>query len=281
MIKTTLAPVLATLIFSTVLAPAAAQAQVAAVESSVPMPFADLADLATAAPMVVVVTVAKASKVDPARTGPVRDGYARAYVEADTKTLLSGPTIGAKVRYLADVRLVDGKLPRLKKQTMVLFAQPVAGRPGELQLVAPDAQVPLAQAGEARLRSLLQEIVAANSAPVVTGVRDIHHTPGNLAGEGETQIFLKTASGDPATIAVLRSPNAPVQWGLSFGELVDAGAGAPQPGTLAWYRLACTLPARLPASAQTATDPGLRQAAARDYALVMQQLGPCGRQRVF
>jgi len=281
MIKTSLAPVLAGLIFWTGVAPSAAQTQAPTSESSAVMPFADLADLATAAPMVVVVSVAKASKVDPARTGPVREGFARTYVEADTKALLSGPGIGAKVKYLADVRLIDGKLPKLKKQTMVVFARPVDGRPGELQLVAPDAQVPLAQAGEARLRTLLHEIVAANSAPVVTGVRDIHHTPGNLAGEGETQIFLKTASGEPATIAVLRSPNAPVQWGLSFGELVDAGAGAPPPGTLAWYRLACTLPAKLPASAQTATDPGLRQAAARDYALVMQQLGPCGRQRVF
>lgn len=256
--------------------PVAAHAPVA--ES---MPFADLADLATAAPMVVMVEVKKVSKVDPARTGPVRDGWARTYVEADTRALLAGPSLGAKVKYLADVKLVDGALPKLKKQQMVLFARPVEGRPGELQLVAPDAQVPVAAAGEARLRELLREIIVANAAPVVTGVRDIYHTPGNLTGEGETQIFLRTKSGDPASIAVLRSPNAPVQWGLSFGELVDASAGAPAPGTLAWYRLACTLPANLPAAAQIATDPAQRQAAARDYALVMQQLGPCGRQRVF
>ncbi|WP_156500462.1 hypothetical protein [Croceicoccus bisphenolivorans] len=265
--------------------PAFAQQSAPGVSSeSVPvMAFSDLADLATAAPMVAIVEVKKASRLDPERTGPVKAGWARAYVEAETKTLLAGKAaIGGKVKYLADIKLdARGKMPRIRKQTMVVFARPVAGRVDELQLVAPDAQVPLAYAGEARVRALLAEIVSADAAPEVTGVRDAYHTPGNLAGEGETQIFLKTANGDPASIAVVRRPNGPPRWGLSTGELVDIEATPPAPNTLAWYRLACALPAQLPASAQIATDPSLRQAAARDYALVVQQLGQCGRQRVF
>ncbi|RVQ66617.1 hypothetical protein EKN06_10940 [Croceicoccus ponticola] len=245
--------------------------------------YADLADLVTSAPMVVVVQVKKASKVDPERTGPVRAGWVRTYVEADTKALLSGrAAIGGKVKYLADVKLdPDGRMPKLKKQTMVVFARPVAGQPAELQLVAPDAQVAIGLIGEARLRSLLAELAALDAAPQVTGVRDAYHTPGNLAGEGETQIFLKTAKGESASITVLRSPSEPVRWGLSTGELVNPDAAPPAPDSLAWYRLACTLPAQLPASAQIASDSALRQAAARDYALVMRQLGPCGRQRVY
>lgn len=247
------------------------------------MPYADMADLATNAQLVAVVKVKKAVELDADRTGPVRQGWTRAYVEAETQSLLSGNVpIGARVKYLADIPLdAKGRMATVKKRTMVLFARPVPGKPGELQLVAPDAQVPIEIVGDTRLRTLLGELVADKGAPAVTGVRDALHTPGNLAGEGETQIFLKTEDGSPASIAVVRSPNHPVHWGLSTGELVNPDARAPAKDTLAWYRLACSLPAQLPASAQIATDPSLRRAAAQDYAVVIEQLGPCGRKRVF
>lgn len=252
-------------------------------ESAPAMKFADLADLAVAAPVVAVVDVRKASRVDPARTGPVKPGWARVYVEADTRTLLYGDSaLGARLKYLADVKLeADGKMPKLRKQTMIVFARPVDQRVDELQLVAPDAQVPLAFAGEERVRALLAEIHAAEVAPPIVGVRDAYHTQGNLAGEGETQIFLRTANGDPASISVVRSPNAPPRWGLSIGELVNADAVPPARNTLAWYRLACGLPAQLPAAAQMASDPALRQAAAQDYAMVVRELGPCVRERAY
>jgi len=267
----------------TALPSAVSAAQGTPVADSATMPFADLADLATAAPLVAVVEVRRASQLPADRTGPVRPGWTRVYVEANTVSLLSGSApIGAKVKYLADLKLdAGGRMPTIKKQTMVLFARPVADRPGELQLVAPDAQVPLIEAGEARLRTLLGAIVSPEAPPPVTGVRDALHTPGNLAGEGETQIFLETANGEPASIAVIRRPGQPPQWGLSTGELVDPDARPPAPATLGWYRLACSLPDRLPARAQIATDPSLRRAAARDYALVIGQLGECGRQRVY
>lgn len=268
-----------------VAAPATARQadQVGQVESVSLMPYADLADLASAAPMVAIVEVKKAAKVSADRTGPVRPGWARVYVEGQTKSLLSGTSpIGAKVKYLADVKLdAGGSMPKLKKRDFVLFARPVPGRPAELQLVAPDAQVPVAYAGEARLRGLLSELLDVDAAPVVTGVREVYHTPGNLAGEGETQMFLKTENGDPASISVLRRPNQPPIWGFSTGELVNPNAGPPAYDTLAWYRLACALPRQLPASAQIASDPSLRAAAEKDYALVVNELGACGRQRVF
>lgn len=263
-------------------AAALADAQVAA-DSPALMAYADLADLAVGAPLVAIVEVKKAAELDADRTGPVRPGWSRAYVEAETKALLSGSAaIGGKVKYLADIPLDSrGRMAKIKKRTMVVFARPVAGRPAELQLVAPDAQVPLELVGEARLRALLAEQLSPEAAPGVTGVRDALHTRGNLAGEGETQIFLETADGSPASIAVLRRPGQPVRWGLSTGELVDPHAGAPSRDTLAWYRLACGLPAQLPASAQIASDPRLREMAARDYGLVLRELGACTRNRVF
>jgi hypothetical protein len=101
---------------------------------------------------------------------------------------------------------------------------------------------------------------------------------GDLAGAGETQIFVASASGEPAAITVDRSPGRAVQWGVSFSELV-ASDSAPGKNTLAWYRLACFLPAQLPGTANTSTDDGDRDAAALDYAYVRDQLGACPRTR--
>ncbi|QNE06476.1 hypothetical protein H4O24_01365 [Croceicoccus marinus] len=266
-----------------VAAPLAAQnsAGEAAGESSVT--YADLADLTLDAPLAITAEVRRTSRIDPSRTGPVRPGWARIYVEAETKSLLAGNTpIGEKLKYLADVKLTSrGKVPKLKGETVVLFARPVPGSSDEIQLIAPDAQVPAAQINTVSLRSLLAEKLSPDAAPVVTGVRDVLHTPGNLAGEGETQIFLKTKDGSPASIAVVRAPSQPPVWGLSTGELVQIDARPPRPGTLEWYRLACSLPAALPVEAQLASDPALRQQAAADYQVVIEQLGPCERRREF
>ncbi|GGD58135.1 hypothetical protein [Croceicoccus mobilis] len=243
--------------------------------------YADIADLALPSPMVVVATVKRMSKLDPERSGPVNPGYARVYVEAQTKSLLAGSSpVGAKLKYLADVKLTPkGRVPKLKGSEVVLFARPVPGKTDELQLVTPDAQVPSGDLDMVALRALLAEKLSPDAPPVVTGVRDALHTPGNLAGEGETQIFLKTEDGSPASIAVVRSPGQAPAWGLSTGELVQIDARPPRPGTLEWYRLACALPGTLPAGAQLSSDPSLRQRASADYALVVQQLGPCARSR--
>jgi len=56
-----------------------------------------------------------------------------------------------------------------------------------------------------------------------------------------------------------------------------ASARAPQRCPLRWYRLACSLPDRLPSSANLARDAGARRLAQNDYALMMQELGSCGR----
>ena len=243
--------------------------------------FADLVDLSDSAPLVAVVEVTKAVRLDAERSGPVPAGWARLYVEADTQTLLASQVpIGQELKYLADVMLdARGKVPKIKKQQMILFARPVADRPGELQLVATDAQVPAAPDTLVTVRSILSAKVAADAPPIVTGVRDVLFTPGNLTGEGETQIFLDTDGGEPASITVRRHPGGTPTWGLATGELVMADAGAPAPETLAWYRLACALPRTLPTDAHIAADPVLRRQAEQDYAHILADLGPCSRSR--
>jgi hypothetical protein len=245
-----------------------------------PVPtYADLASLADGAPLAVRIKVRKQAAVPAERAPGLAAGKARLYVEAQTLALLAGSAaLPDSLRYLVDVPLdAKGRPPRLAKQEFVLFARPVPGRPGEVQLVSPRAQLPYSAALEAQLRGVLAAILAAGAPPRVTGVRDVLSSAGNLAGESETQIFLATARGEPAALTVVRRPGMATRWGVSWSELVDQSAEAPPRDTLAWYRLACALPRTLPAGAHVAADPADRARAEQDYRFVIEQLRPCTR----
>lgn len=243
--------------------------------------YADLADLAGPAGVVVKAQVRKLAEVEPERARGLRAGWARLYVEARTEAVLGGRTaLGEALRYLVDVpRDAKGKLPKLGKRSVILFARAVPGRPGELQLVAPDAQLLWDAPLEGRVKALLAEFYAPAAPGAITGLREAIHVPGALAGEGETQFFLSTAAGEPTAITVSREPGKEPRWSASFSELVESGAPPPPRETLAWYRLACFLPAQLPAGANQSATPEDRQAAQRDYRFVLEQLGSCPRLR--
>jgi hypothetical protein len=195
--------------------------------------------------------------------------------------LLSGATpLGESFAYLVDLPLnAKGKPPKLKKMDVLLFARPVPNRAGEIQLVAPDAQLLWNQYEEDRLRAVLSELVSPDAPGKVSGVREIIHVPGTLAGEGETQIFLQTTDGSPASITVSHRPGMPPAWGVSFTELVANVARPPAHETLEWYRLACFLPNNLPRDANLSEGPEARSKAIADYRLVLGDLGGCGRKR--
>jgi hypothetical protein len=247
-----------------------------------PPSYADLADLADAAPLVIRAQPRKLTQLEPERARGLRPGWGRFYVEAKTEALVAGTgSLGPAVRYLVDLPLdPKGKPPKLKKKSVVLFARTVPGRPGELQLVAPDAQLWDA-ALDARLRGVLGELFAAGAPGRVTAVREAIFVPGTLAGEGETQLFLTTGNGEPAALTVARRPGQPPRWGVSFSELVAAEGAAPRRDSLAWYRLACFLPRELPASVAVLGSSAERAAAVRDYRFVIEQLGPCIRTRAY
>ena len=243
--------------------------------------YADLASLADGAPLVVRAQIRRQTTLAPERARNLAPGHARLYIEARTQALLSGNVpVGEELRYLVDVPLdARGKVPKLKKREVLLFARPVPGRPGELQLMEPRAQLLATPELESRLRPILAEFARTDVPPAITGVRDALSIEGTLVGESETQIFLETPDGAPASLTIVRRPNQPARWGASFGEIVDQSARPPQPQTLAWYRLACGLPDRLPITASLSDDPQDQARAARDYALVREQLGECRRTR--
>jgi len=108
-------------------------------------------------------------------------------------------------------------------------------------------------------------------------VHDVISVAGNLAGESETQMFVDTATGAPASLTVVHRPNQQPTWGVSWSEIVDQSAKPPERDTIAWYRLACSLPRSLPRAAYLQSDAAGRNRAEADYSFILDSLGPCER----
>lgn len=243
--------------------------------------YADIADLTDSTPLVIRAQPRKIIQVEPERARGLHPGWGRFYVEARTEGVIAGSVpLGGALRYLVDLPLdAKGKPAAFKKKSVVLFARPVPARPGELQLVRPDAQILWDPVFDARLRGIITEFYAPAAPHRVIGVREAIHVGGDLAGSGETQLFLSTANGEPAAITVARQPGTAPRWSVSFSEVVAGEAEPPRRDTLAWYRLACFLPPQLPAGANISSSAADRSAAVRDYRFVIEQLGPCPRSR--
>lgn len=204
-------------------------------------------------------------------------GRARLYVQAEVLALIRGSSaLPTQISYLADVPLDSrGKLPKLKKQRVLLFARPVAGKASEVQLTGIDGQYLWAPELDALTRRITREVLATDAPPAITGIGNAFHVPGALPGEGESQIFLKTANGAPISLQILRRPGEKTRWSVSLGDIVDESAGQPKRETLAWYRLTCGLPKALPDDAISAETPDNAEAVRQDYQVVLRELGPC------
>lgn len=253
-----------------------------------PYSYADIADLATAAPIVLHARLHKATALKAERAPGVAAGHSRFYVEADVVSLIRGSApLAARISYLVDLPLdAKGKPAKLrKKQPVLLFARPVAGaaagtnNTGSVRLIAPDAQLPWDAATEAQVRAVLTEAVKPGAPPAITGIANGFHVPGTLPGEGETQLFLNTSTGEPVSLTVLTAADGSRRWAAAFGEIVDGSAAVPARNTLAWYRLACGLPRQLPLNKLAGTAPEDRRKAASDYAVILGALGECTRTR--
>jgi hypothetical protein len=243
--------------------------------------YADVADLFLAAPVVASVRIAEAIPVPQPANTATRPTMIRYYLVGDVVSLIRGTGgVSPRVSWIADVPLDSrGKPPKLKKSQMLLAALPVSGRPAELRLAARDAMVPWSAALEGRVRAVVASGLAADAPPRVTGITSAFYSPGNLPGEGESQIFLTTDTAQPVSIGVLRRPGQATTWSVSLGEIVDEAARVPARDTLGWYRLACFLPGTLPAAAVAELSETDSAAARADYAFVIEAMGGCARVR--
>lgn len=259
----------------------------ASAESQTPSPasdltYADKVDLALASPVVAHVEVRDAIRLEEERAVGVDPDKTRFYVSADVVSLIRGARgLPAEISYLVDLpNDARGRPPKLRDETpFILMAKTVPGRPGEVRLIAPDGQLPYTPALADDLRAILQQAVQGEAPPEITGIGHAFHVPGSLPGESETQIFLETADGQPVSLTILRRPGETPRWAVALSEIVDNAARPPERETLLWYRLACTLPATLPAESLAGSGRAAAEAIIADYRLVKQGLGPCERHR--
>jgi hypothetical protein len=246
-----------------------------------PLSYADAADLSIGAAIVAHIRVRTAERIKPTPTIIVPSGRARFVVSADVIALIRGTGgLPPQIRYLVDVPTdAKGKPPKLKKAEMMVFAVAVPKRSGEIQLIAPDAQVAMVPGLADRVRAIILASTRPDAPPRITGVGDAFHVAGALSGQGETQIFLVADDGRPASLSIWREPGSKPRWAVSLDEIVDQAGGPPQRDSLIWYRLACFLPPALPVESVATLDAESARIAAEDYRVVLDGLGACGRTR--
>lgn len=235
--------------------------------------YADLADLTLAAPVVVRATISSTERISPSDSPGLAPGKARLLVRVQVAAALLAPgVIPATLNFLADLPLdPKGKVPKPKGETVLLFLSAVAPD-GKAQLTSGGGRRDWSAADEATVRAIAAER-AGGLVPVVTGVASGFRAAGTVAGESESQFFLSTADGRGITLVVTERPGEARKVAVARGDVIDDSAAPVQRETLLWYRLACGLPAALPAKA--AGDAAL----AADYAAALASLGPCGRTR--
>ena len=234
--------------------------------------FVDLADLTVTAPVIVQATIARSERL-PDRDSPgLAPGHARLLVTAALDAALVAPgAIPAELSWLWDAPL-DGRGKLAKRKGLPVMAWVTVPTPdGKTRLIAPGAQKSWTPALDSRVRAIATE-ARAGTAPVITGVTNGFRADGTVAGESESQFFLSAADGAGATMVVTTRPGSPRRVAVSRGDVIDESAAPVRPGTLLWYRLACSLPAVLPAKAG-GNDPAL----AADWAAAIASLGRCER----
>lgn len=236
--------------------------------------YADLADLTLAAPTIVRATITNNERIGDKDSPGLAPGRARLLVTAAVDAALVAPgTIPAVLTWLWDAPLdARGKPPKPKGQSVLAWlAAPAAD--GKTRLIAVDAQKSWDAPTEARVRAIATE-ARSGAVPAITGVTNGFRADGTVPGESESQFFLSTANGNTLTMVVTTKPGEPRRVAVARGDVIDESATSVQPGTLLHYRLACFLPARLPATSG-GDDPAL----AADWAAAIASLGPCGRTR--
>ncbi len=267
-------PILPICLILATIGPAAAQAPapVAPVASDRLAGFADTAELALAAPVIVRATIAKASRISGKAAPDVAPGRARLLVTVSVSNVLVAPgTMGATLQYLWDAPLDSrGRPPQAKGMEVLVFLT-APGPDGATRLVSRRGQQPWDPALADTVRAVVAD-QRSGTVPVIRGVSNGFRADGTVPGESESQFFLTTADGKPATLVVQNRPGEVRRVLIARGDIIDESAERVKPGTLLWYRLACVLPPRLPAAAGGG-DPAL----AKDWRDALASLGPCGK----
>jgi hypothetical protein len=233
---------------------------------------ADLADLTLAAPVIIRAAITGTERIGDKDSPGLAPGRARLLVTAAVEAALVAPgAIPSSLTWLWDAPLDPrGKAPKPKGQRILAWiAAPAAD--GKTRLVARGALQPWDADTEARVRTIATE-ARSGSVPFVTGVSNGFRADGTVPGESESQFFLTAADGKGLTMVVTAKPGEARRVAIARGDVIDESAVSVKPDTLLRYRLACFLPATLPATAG-----GGDSALAADWKAALASIGPCGR----
>lgn len=241
--------------------------------------YARMADLVTASPAIAVISVRKMTAVPFERSPGLAPGQQRFLVDVDTTSLIrSNDVLARQAAFLIDLPAQPkGKPPKWAKRSFLIFGK-VENRVDFFQLLSSNALIPWSADNEAFVRKVAAEMIAPDAPPLIEGVDSVFHVSGAVAGEGETQIFLTTGDGSPISLSIVRKPDEQPHIGVSLGEIVDEAAALPARDTPLWYRLACSLPDRLPQRALAGQSSQEAAAAAKDYAEFLKAVAPCNRE---
>ncbi len=256
-----------------IFAPARAQSPAPALAASDRLAgFADTAELALAAPVIVRATITKAQRLSGKAAPDVAPSRVRFLVTAAVSNVLVAPGgMGGSLQYLWDAPQDSrGRPPAVKGTDVLAFVLPPAPD-GSTRLVSRRGQQPFDTALADTVRAVVTD-QRSGKVPVIRGVSNGFRADGTVSGESESQFFLTTADGKPATLVVQNRPGEVRRVLVARGDIIDESAERVRPGTLLWYRLACFLPAQLPAAAG-----GNDAALAQDWRNAIASLGPCGK----
>jgi hypothetical protein len=234
--------------------------------------FVDIADLTVAAPVIVQANIVRSERLSDRDSPGLANGHVRTLITAAIDSAIVAPgAIPAELTWLWDAPLDSkGKLPKQKDRAVMAWVTPPSAD-GKTRLIAPNALQSWTPALDAQVRAIATE-ARSGATPKITGVTNGFRADGTVAGESESQFFLSTDDGRGATLVVTNRPGSPRRVALSRGDVIDESAIVVRNGTLLWYRLACSLPAALPAKAG-----GDDRALAADWTAAMASLGPCQR----
>lgn len=257
-----------------IIGPATAQAQspAPATQTDRLASFADTAELALAAPVIVRATITKIKQISGKAAPDVAAGRGRFLVTIAVSNVIVAPgATAATLRYLWDAPVDSRARPLQSKGMDVLAFLAVPGGDGSARLASRRGQQPW----DLALADTVRAVVAdqrSGKVPVIRGVSNGFRADGTIAGESESQFFLTSADGKPAALVVQNRPGEVRRVLVARGDIIDESAERVRPGTLLWYRLACFLPALLPTAAG-GTDPAL----AKDWRDALASLGPCAK----
>lgn len=234
--------------------------------------FADIAELAVASPVIVRATITRTRTLSQKQAPDVAPGRVRLLVTAQVANVLVAPSsVPGTLTWAWDAPADSrGRAPAVRGTDVLVFLNtPSPG--GVARLASRRAQQPWDDGAAETVRAIARD-VQAGTTPEIRGVTNGFRAAGTIPGESESQFFLTTADGKPATLVVQNRPGEARRVLIARGDIIDESATRVEPATLLWYRLACGLPARLPAQAG-GSDPAL----AKDWEDALASLGPCGR----